>query len=182
VITFAIGHGCAGSATTAVAISIPEGVAGVEPTANPNWEVATVGGGTTEAGVTSIVYTAKEPLPDGIRDTFALSVQLSEDTAGTTLAFPIIQTCVEGENAWNEPANDDGSEPEHPAPTLEVTEATTDAHDHDEAGAVSAAGAEPSAAGDDILARILGIGGLAVGVVGVVLGVSARRSTPATRS
>jgi uncharacterized protein YcnI len=201
VVTFAIGHGCAGSATTSVAISIPENVASVEPTANPNWAVAVVprgaGAGPEEenegaesSGVTAVVYTAKEPLPDGIRDTFALNVRLPEDAAGTTLAFPILQTCVEGENAWNQTAVDDGSEPEHPAPTLTVTEATTGAHDHNGAGDVSAAAAAAAgqdaagaaSSGGDSLARLLGVGGLAVGVVGVVLGVAARRATSATGS
>ncbi len=52
--------------------------------------------------VAQVVYTAKTPLPDGQRDAFELSLQIPEDAAGQTLAFPTIQTCEQGETAWTE--------------------------------------------------------------------------------
>ena len=44
------------------------------------------------------------PLPDGIRDSFELSLQLPEKD-GKTLAFPAVQSCVKGEIPWTEVAD-----------------------------------------------------------------------------
>jgi uncharacterized protein YcnI len=68
------------------------------------------------------VYTAKEPIPDGFRDTFELSVSIPEDAAGTTIYFPTIQSCVDGESPWIEiPAEgQDPEELESPAPGVAV--------------------------------------------------------------
>jgi uncharacterized protein YcnI len=196
VLTFALPHGCDGSATTSLAISIPEQIASVTPTVNPGWDVSKVdvdlakpitdgAGNTISTRLGQVVYTAKVPLADGLRDTFALSMQLPADAAGTTLEFPILQSCDVGETNWNQPAKADGSEPDHPAPAIVVTAATEgDGHGggHD-AGETTAEGAhdeaKSSAASDDVIARVLGIGGLIVGAVGVVLAVTARRKTSA---
>ena len=141
VLTFSVGHGCDGSPTTKIAIQMPEQVLAVTPTRNPEWEVekqmATLdepvedahGNEITER-VDQVVYTARTPLPDGYRDTFELSLQLPADAAGETLAFPVIQTCEQGETGWTEtPA--DGQDPEEletPAPSFEVTAAGDDGH------------------------------------------------------
>ena len=39
VLTFSVPHGCDGSATTKVAIQIPDGINAVTPTRNANWQV-----------------------------------------------------------------------------------------------------------------------------------------------
>ena len=194
VITFALPHGCDGSATTAVRIDIPEGIAGVTPTAKPDWTVAEVAadldaptedaeGNPVTTRTKTVVYTAGTPLADGLRDTFALSLPIPADAAGTTLEFPVLQTCETGETNWNESTVAGEDEPAHPAPAITVTEATADERGHD-----AAAGDDHAEAGDaasasessgDALARVLGIGGLAVGAVGVVLAVTARRKASA---
>ena len=195
VLTFALPHGCDGSATTALAISIPEQITSVTPTVNPGWDVSKVqvdlakpitdgNGNTISTRLGQVVYTAKTPLADGLRDTFALSMQLPADAAGKTLEFPILQSCEVGETNWNQAAKADGSEPEHPAPAITVTAASTDADGHGGHGTSAseeAAGsdAHTGAASDDVIARVLGIGGLIVGAVGVVLAVTARRKTSA---
>jgi hypothetical protein len=43
------------------------------------------------------------------------------DTPGATLLFPLVQTCEQGETRWVDPPNPDGSEPEDPAPLVELT-------------------------------------------------------------
>jgi uncharacterized protein YcnI len=194
VLTFALPHGCDGSATTALAISIPEQIASVTPTVNPGWDVSKVAvdlakpitdghGNTISTRLGQIVYTAKAPLADGLRDTFALSLQLPADAAGQTLEFPVVQTCEVGETNWNEAEKADGSEPDHPAPAITVTAASTEAGHGGHGGATSdeASGIETGAgeASDDVIARVLGIGGLIVGAVGIVLAVTARRKTSA---
>jgi len=184
VLTFAFSHGCEGSPTTAIAIDIPESIASVSPTLNPNYTIEKVADGDRTA---QVVYTAITPMQDGYRDTIELSLQLPEDAAGETLAFPVLQTCEVGETNWNQVAEEGEEEPESPAPVIVVTEATGDGHGHgaateeaasDEHGDGHAEGAEETAAtsdDSDTVARVLGIGGLVVGVVGIVLALAARR-------
>jgi uncharacterized protein YcnI len=186
VLTFAFSHGCDGSPTTALTFDIPESIAGVSPTMHPGWTIEKIADGDRTA---QVVYTAVTPVEDGFRDTVELSVRLPEDAAGETLAFPVLQTCAAGETNWSEVAEEGDAEPESPAPTILVTEATGDDHghgatepadttadehsDHGEATEVTDAAAATSS--DDTIARVLAIGGLAVGVVGIVLALTARR-------
>jgi uncharacterized protein YcnI len=139
---FGVPHGCDGSSTTQIAIQIPEEFATVTPGMNYGWTVEKVmetlatpipdghGGEYTER-VSEVVYTAKEPLPDGYYDSFLMSVRLPEDAAGTTLYFPTIQTCEEGETAWIQIPEEGQSEDdlESPAPAFTVTEAEASAED-----------------------------------------------------
>jgi uncharacterized protein YcnI len=193
VLTFAVPHGCDGSATTTIAIDIPEEIPSVTPTVNPNWDVTKVmtplatpatsshGDAVTER-VGQVVYTAKTALADGYRDTFALSLQLPADAAGTTLDFPVLQTCETGSTNWNEiPAEGaDEDSVEHPAPMVTVTEAAASEDGDsmamaDTASSDASGSAASATAGDDVLARVLGIGGLVVGAVGVVIAIVATR-------
>ncbi|WP_185973143.1 YcnI family protein [Aeromicrobium piscarium] len=155
VLSFAVGHGCDGSATTSVAIDIPEEVVTVTPTAHPGWEISTV---TNDDHVDQVVFTADQPLEDGIRDTFELALPLPE-TAGEEVVFPILQTCEEGETAWTETSSEGEDEPAHPAPYLTLTEA--DASAGDEGDTSSSA------------AQAAGWGGLALGALGLAAGVTA---------
>lgn len=203
VLTFAVPHGCDDAPTTQVKIQMPELIPQVTPTVNPNWEVEKVmetldepiegghGEQITER-VAQVVYTAKTPLPDGLRDTFELSLQLP-DTPGERVAFPVVQVCEGGaETAWIEiPDPDASEEPEHPAPVVEVTAAEGDGHggsgdeaaeDGDAADAELASGTEEAAASDDggdgddgdgpafALAIVaVGLGVVALGVGGMAL-------------
>ncbi|GAA1939985.1 YcnI family protein [Agromyces allii] len=176
VLTFSVGHGCEGSPTTSLTVDIPDEIESVTPTVNPNWTIEKVADGERTS---QVVYTAVTPLADGYRDTIALQMPLPEDAAGTTLEFPVLQTCETGETDWSEPMVEGEAEPEHPAPSITVTEAvagghhggSADAEESDEHEADAAADADSS----DTVARVLGIGGLAVGVVGLVVALAARR-------
>jgi uncharacterized protein YcnI len=183
VLTASVPHGCEGSPTTKVAIQLPEAITAVTPTRNPLWKVEKVmetldepitdshGNELTER-VDQVVYTAESPLPEGYRDAFELSLQLP-DTPGETLAFPVIQTCEEGETAWVE-TSEEGSTEElaAPAPTVAVLAA-------DEGAAVDAteSAATTDRAQDDegdtdplaIAALVAGLLGLAAGVGALVM-------------
>ena len=141
ILTFSVPHGCEGSPTTGVQIQIPEGINAVTPTRNDLYEVTKEAealdppvtdahGNELTERVATVTYTARAPLPDGYRDAFELSLQLPEDAAGETLAFPVIQTCAKGETGWTEtPAEgQDVEELERPAPAVEVTEAGAEGH------------------------------------------------------
>ncbi|QKW13820.1 YcnI family protein [Verrucosispora sp. NA02020] len=142
VLTMGVPHGCDGSATTKVSIQIPEQIVTVTPTVNPNWTVEKVmadlnppvkdsHGNEVTQRVAEVVYTARTPLPDDLRDTFELSVKLP-DAAGETLTFPSVQTCEQGETPWVQlPAEgQNADELEYPAPKFVLTaQADGDADD-----------------------------------------------------
>jgi uncharacterized protein YcnI len=136
VLTFAFSHGCEGSPTTAIRIQMPESIPTVAPTMKAEWDVEKVTetldtpitgafGEEIAERVTEVVYTADEPVPDGFRDAFELSLRIPDDAAGETIYFPTIQTCETGETAWIEtPAEgQDEEELESPAPAVEVVAA-----------------------------------------------------------
>ncbi|MBE1875658.1 YcnI family protein [Myceligenerans pegani] len=195
-LTFGVPHGCDGSATETVSIQMPEQIITVTPSVNPNWDVEKVmeeldepiddghGGEYTER-VAEVVYTAKTPLPDDLRDAFELSLKLPE-AVGETLVFPAVQECEEGETAWvqvpEEGESADGLD--YPAPSFVLTAAEGDGHgdatsddmSEDEAGAENVAasseagtsGASGAAAGTPALtwvALVLGAGGLVLGLL-----------------
>jgi periplasmic copper chaperone A len=101
------------------------------------------------------------------------------------LVIPAIQTYDNNKVvAWEEPPTEDGEEPEHPAPVIELAPAAED----DEDGAAAPAGNEESgdedsgdagddtaaaSSGSDDTARWLGGAGLVVGALGLGFGVGA---------
>jgi uncharacterized protein YcnI len=190
VLSFSLGHGCEGSPTTKLTIAMPEDIPSVTPAVNPGWTVEKVAedleepvkdshGNEVTERIAQVVYTAKDPLPDGLRDTVELQVQLP-DKEGETLAFPVVQSCVEGETGWTETAAD-GQDPEtleSPAPTLTITEASGEGHhggasdEGDEHGedADTSASADSDHSGDGSGNDGLAIGGLVAGIGGLALG------------
>lgn len=192
VLTFAFGHGCGESATTEIAIQMPEQVISVAPAVHPGWDVEKVmedlgtpvddghGGEYTER-VAEVVYTAKTPVPNGYRDSFELSLKLP-DAPGETLDFPTVQTCEEGETAWVEiPAEGQTSDDlESPAPSFVLTASDTssdaaasetDDAETEEVAAESATEDDASdAASDDAATPVVSWIALALGAAGLALG------------
>lgn len=180
ILTFSVPHGCEGSPTTEVAIAMPEEIPQVTPTRNGLWEVEKVSeqldepmtdahGNEITERVAQVVYTTDEPLPEGYRDAFELSVQLP-DAAGETLVFPVVQTCEEGETGWTEVAEEgqDSHDLERPAPVVTITEAAEDGHGHrDEADSEDTGAADTEQSETD---NGLAIAGLVAGLAGVVVG------------
>lgn len=186
-LTFAFGHGCDGSATTALVVTVPDGVYTAKPVVDAGWDISTtledVDDGVTDAHgdpvtqrVSTVTYTAATPVPDGYVASVGLQVALPDDE-GETLAFPVEQRCESGSVSWSEVAADGEDEPENPAPTVTLTAAEASADGHDAATADTAT----AAASDDVVARSLGIAGLVVGAVGIVVAVLARRSAGGRR-
>ncbi|TBN57080.1 DUF1775 domain-containing protein [Glaciihabitans arcticus] len=133
----------------------------------------------TEA-VTSVVWTADagSGIEAGQLAIFPLSLGPVPDTGSVKLSAE--QTYSDGEVvSWSE----DGEDAEHPAPVLYINDAAPADHhggaaaEEEEHGAADESDA--SASGDDVLARILAIGALVVGAVGIVLAVTARRKLAA---
>lgn len=134
-VEFSYNHGCGDSPTTAVRFQIPEGVNVVYPTVHPGYDIeivraaapeGTVDGHGNAVGerVAEVIYTAKEPVANGLRDVIVLQAVMP-DTPGVTVYFPTIQSCVEGEHAWIEiPGDDqDAADLASPAPGFLLVEA-----------------------------------------------------------
>jgi uncharacterized protein YcnI len=174
-LTFSVPHGCDGSPTTAIAITIPDDVISVTPTINPGWNASKVTSATAADQTGQVVYTAQTPMPDGYRTTFTLSVPLPAGAEGDAVEFPVLQTCETGSTVWDEKVVEGGEEPEHPAPTIFLTAASADGHDHGAAEPAAAEATATATAAEDVVSRVFGIGGLLVGAVGVVLATVAIR-------
>lgn len=148
-------------------------------------EQVTLGDLTLDEAVTSVTWTADPGVrigPDEF-DEFAVSVGPLPEPG--TYLFPATQTYDDGTVvAWSEPPADE--EPEHPAPSIEVVEATGEdahgSHGHDpEAGddTGAAADADQGDAGSDSLARGVAAGGVVIGAAGVGFGAAALRRSRA---
>ena len=181
VLTMSVPHGCDGSATTKVAIQIPEEINAVTPTRNPLWEVdkqveqldppvTDAHGNELTERVATVTYTTDAPLPEGYRDSFELSVQVP-DAVGTTLVFPVVQTCEDGESAWIEvpAAGQSEDDLELPAPGFTITEAEEGGHGDEAAeDATDEESTEDVEEADD--GGTMAAVGLGAGVLGVLLG------------
>ncbi len=104
-------HGCAGSATTAIRIRIPDGMTSVKPMPKPGWQLSTVtgklsqpvsdghGGQITE-GVREIAWTGGKLL-DAHSDEFVFRGTLP-NKPNERLYVPVVQECEQGVDRWIE--------------------------------------------------------------------------------
>lgn len=176
-LAFSFSHGCEGSPTTALAIDIPEGVGNVTPVVQGGWTIQRDAG--ADGVPTRVVFTADTPVDDHLKATVAMDVLFDDSAAGTTVAFPVTQTCVSGETAWTQIAaeGEDPHDLEAPAPVVVVGEPAEDAgdHGHDDAAASDDTAAEASGTGAsstadaDPVARWLAAGGLVAGIAALLV-------------
>lgn len=135
--------------------------------------------------VTSVTWTADagSEITDGQLQLFSLSVGPVPDTG--SIVLPAQQYYDDGTIVeWTATEAD----AEYPAPVLYVNDAPPADHhggaadseetEHEETEHTEAAAS--TTAGSDVLARVLGIGGLIVGAIGIVLAVTARRTADDT--
>ncbi|MER8188594.1 YcnI family protein [Kitasatospora sp. NPDC094015] len=177
------------ASTTKLEVSLPADhpVASVATEPLPGWTATTEktklatpiktddGDEITDA-VTKITWTADAgaKIAPGQFQDFKVSLgPLPTDT--DKLVLKALQTYDDGTIVrWIEDAKAGQAEPEHPAPTLTLTKAAADG-DHPAGAAAAPAGAQaaPPANGssDDPTARILGIVGIVVAVIGTAVGV-----------
>lgn len=169
VLTFSFSHGCGTSPTTALRITMPDGLASVAPTLDGDWTIQVERG--DDGLVSAVTYTALTPVPTDLRGAVSMSVGLDED-APETLAFPVVQQCVDGATEWTQLAEkgEDPHDLDSPAPVVTVTDGTADGHG-------TSAAPQPATAddGDDALGIALGAGGLLAGVAALVVAVLAFR-------
>lgn len=130
-----INHGCEGTATIRVKITIPEGVIAAKPMPKPGWTLATTRGayarsypylhGSLSEGVKEIVWSGGA-LPDEQFDEFVFVARITDAfQPGETVHFPIEQDCETGAYRWVElpAAGQDPHALEHPAPGVKLVAA-----------------------------------------------------------
>ncbi len=107
--TFKIGHGCDGSSTTAIMVTIPDGLENVKLMPKPGWVIemkmeklakpVTSHGKTVTETVRQITWRGG-PLPDQHYDEFGMMIKLPEQAGKHWL--PVIQTCEKGAIEWTQ--------------------------------------------------------------------------------
>lgn len=175
VLTFSFAHGCDNSPTTSLKITMPEGLASVAPTMDSDWTIDIDRG--DDGLVSAVTYTAVTPVPNELRGAVSMSVGL-DDSTPDSLAFPVVQTCVEGSTEWTQLA-EDGEDPhslDAPAPVVAVVAAAGEAHgEHSEAAETGGSDAANDGGTPDALGTALGAGGLIAGLAALVVSVLAFR-------
>lgn len=173
VLTFSFSHGCENSPTTALRITMPEGLASVAPTMDSDWNIQVERG--EDGLVSAVTYTAVAPVPTDLRGAVSMGVGLDESTPDT-LAFPVVQQCVDGATEWTQIA-ENGEDPhslDAPAPVVSVTAAAAGGHGEHAATEASAEDSAPSPATDPV-GVALGAGGLVAGIAALVVAILAYR-------
>ncbi|WP_341705384.1 DUF1775 domain-containing protein [Ferrovibrio sp.] len=104
-------HGCDGRPTTALRVTIPDGVVSVTPQAKPGWQVAVAmrkldrpvdaGHGRMTDMVPGEVSWTGGSLPGNLFDEFGLVLKLPA-TPGAQLWLPVVQGCDGGEARWEQ--------------------------------------------------------------------------------
>lgn len=109
-LTFSFEHGCDGQPTTALDVSLPDGVEAISTTQPDGWSSTQDGASVRWSGT---------PVEDGTAARFELVATITGDV-GQAFVFPTTQTCTEGSTDW---ADVDPSAA-HPAPSFVATSAT----------------------------------------------------------
>lgn len=138
-LTFKIGHGCDGSGTHTVKVSLPETAMGAKPMPKAGWKLDTTiaplskayisHGKTIEKDVREVKWSGGL-LPDAFYGEFSIQVKLT-DTPGK-IYFKVTQLCEKGRWDWVEvPVEGQSSKGlKAPAPMLEVMTPETEAPHH----------------------------------------------------
>ncbi|OBK72149.1 YcnI family protein [Mycobacterium sp. 1165178.9] len=161
-----------GALTTALTITLPD-VASARTESLPGW-TAKLDRDAASGTVRSVTWTAAPnggigPDQFGL---FRLSVKLPDTD---TVSFPAAQTYADGTVVnWDQSPRADGSEPEHPVPTLSLATAPAGPHQHHGSPNPAPAAARSSAA--DNTARLLGGAALVIAAAGVAIALIRRRA------
>lgn len=129
---FRVPHGCKGSATIKLSITMPNGIVAVKPQPKPGWQIEIVKGpydkpyhlyrSEVTEGVKSITWSGGK-LPDAYYDEFVLVGHLDGGLQpGSRLYFPTVQTCEQGVDRWVEipDGTQSSAQRRFPAPFLKL--------------------------------------------------------------
>lgn len=129
--TFKVGHGCDGTATRVIAVTLPEGLRGAKPMPKPGWTLATTRrplktpyeshGKPVTDELAEARWTANseaDQLPDAWYDEFVVRASLPAEPG--ELWFTVRQVCTQGEWNWAERPSAATPKPRAPAVKLVV--------------------------------------------------------------
>jgi uncharacterized protein YcnI len=129
--------------------------------------------GTVTEAVTKVVWTAQPGSEITADQTGIFPLVLGPVPDTGKIVLSVDQTYSDGSVvSWSETSE----AAEHPAPVLYVNDAPP-ASEHSQSEGASVEVDHDTSAGDDTIARVLGIGGLVLGAIGLVVGITARRKT-----
>ena len=138
-----VGHGCDGSATRQLLVTLPPGLRGAKPQPKPGWTLTLrraklaqpyeSHGRQIDEELAEVSWTAQGEaalLQDDWYDEFVLRAQLPAQPG--PLWFKVRQVCVRGESDWSEqPASGSSTRGlKRPAALLQLTPAAEPAHAH----------------------------------------------------
>lgn len=138
-LTFKIGHGCEGTGTHTVKVSLPETAMGAKPMPKVGWKIDTTvaplskpytsHGKNIDKDVREVTWSGGL-LPDAYYDEFSIQVKLT-DTPGK-IYFKVTQLCEKGRWDWVEiPAEGQSAKGlKAPAPVLEIVTPDSDVSHH----------------------------------------------------
>jgi len=139
--TFKVGHGCEGSPTREIVITLPAGLRGAKPMPKPGWTLSTQRrplaapyeshGKTMADELAEVRWTASSEaswLPDDWYDEFVLRASLPAEPG--ELWFDVRQVCAKGEWHWAERPTAATPKPRAPAVRLQVLPAAPTGHQH----------------------------------------------------
>ena len=183
VITFRVPNEDDTAGTTALTVTLPTDhpISSVRTTPMAGWTTTTTtvalnppvqdDGRTITKTVGSITWTAAAGTRIAPGQYLDFPVSLGPLPDVPEISFAARQTYDNGTVVdWNQPRGADGSEPEHPAPSVTLTRAAAGADAHGMATASAAATPGAAAAGTDTTARWLAGAGLLVGALGLGVG------------
>ncbi|KAF7731206.1 hypothetical protein EC973_000621 [Apophysomyces ossiformis] len=148
--SFHVPHGCSGSPTISVSVSVPDTVLSITPAQLQNWTLAVgyrsldkpiqVDGKSINQTVSNFTWSGGILPSDQYQD-FPVQITLPQvdltNQPNVTLYFPTVQTCANGTAAWTGIPNTPGynATASKPSPQIIVTNAepstTGDGHGHD---------------------------------------------------
>lgn len=124
-------HGCNGSDTLSVQVSIPANLSSVKPQKVAGWTITiskrplavpitSESGAAITDEVDSITW-AQGSLPDTEYQDFGITFKAPPSPDGTVFYFPVVQSCVSGFfNNWTQIPTGDGKKLSFPAPTFTI--------------------------------------------------------------
>ncbi|KAF1807404.1 hypothetical protein V8B55DRAFT_1465376 [Mucor lusitanicus] len=124
---FHVPHGCNGSATTGITVTVPDAITVLTPQQVNNWTLTTTYRDESNTTVSTITWNNGYLDPKGAAD-FPMTLSLPNSDLSSqpnvTLYFPVVQTCQVGTANWTAFGNDHEGEP---APTIVIVKNATQA-------------------------------------------------------
>ena len=125
-----IPHGCNGTDTTTVQVSIPAGLSSVKPSKVAGWNleittrplavpIKSESGADITTEVDKITWSGGS-LPDKEYQDFGITFRLPPSDDGTKFYFPVLQNCTTGFSNWSAIPTGDGAKLAYPAPAFTV--------------------------------------------------------------